>query len=66
MKGVIEIISNFDRETYRALYAYKISDCIYVLHVFHKKSKKGLKVPKEIDRLIRQRYKEANNHAESK
>jgi len=63
LSGVLEIISNYDKETYRAIYAFKINKYIYILHVFHKKSKKGSKVPGEIDRLIRQRYKEATNHA---
>jgi phage-related protein len=66
LNGVMEIKSDYDKETYRALYAYKIDELIYVLHVFHKKSKTGSKVPREIDRLIRQRYKEAINHAKQK
>lgn len=63
LTGVMEIKSNYDKETYRALYAYKIDENIYVLHFFHKKSKTGAKVPREVDKLIRQRHKEAINHA---
>jgi phage-related protein len=63
LSGVMEIVSNFDKEAYRAIYTFKIENYIYVLHVFHKKSKTGKKIPKEIDKIIRQRYKEALNHA---
>ena len=63
LKGVMEIKSNYNKETYRALYAYKIAESIYVLHVFQKKSKRGVKIPQEVDKLIRQRYREAVNHA---
>ena len=34
--GVIEIISDYATNTYRAVYAIKIDDNIYVLHVFQK------------------------------
>jgi phage-related protein len=57
--GVIEIISNFDKNTYRAVYTVKIGEVIYVLHCFQKKSKTGIATPKhEID-LIKQRLNQA-------
>jgi phage-related protein len=53
--GVIEIVSDYNKNTYRAVYVLKLSDAIYVLHSFQKKSKSGIKTPKlEID-LIKQR-----------
>jgi len=64
--GVMEIISDYDTNTYRAVYAYKLGDLIYILHAFQKKSKKGIKTPKEDLKLIRQRLKEARNHAETR
>jgi phage-related protein len=63
LPGVIEIVSDFDKETYRALFAYKIGNNIYVLHVFHKKSTSGKNIPKGITEVIKQRFKEAVNHA---
>lgn len=55
--GVLEIIADHDSNTYRAIYAVKLGDALYVLHAFQKKSRKGAKTPKrEID-LIRQRLK---------
>ena len=53
--GVLEIIENFDGDTYRAVYTVKFQKVVYVLHCFQKKSKHGIKTPqKEID-LIKQR-----------
>jgi phage-related protein len=45
--GVFELASNYDRNTYRAVYAVKIGDEIYVLHCFQKKSTRGIKTPRK-------------------
>lgn len=61
--GVMEIVSNFNTDTYRAVYAVKIGESIYVLHSFQKKSTQGISTPKhEID-IIKQRLKEAKEYA---
>ena len=63
-RGVFEIVARFDSDTYRTVYAVQISDCIYVLHAFQKKSPKGIKTAqKDID-LIKQRYKQAVKQSE--
>jgi phage-related protein len=46
MKGfggasVLEIWSDFDGNTFRAVYTVKYKEVIYVLHAFQKKAKKG-------------------------
>ena len=57
--GVFEIRADYMRDTYRAVYAVKIGESIYVLHAFQKKSTRGIKTPqKEID-LIKRRLKMA-------
>jgi phage-related protein len=53
--GVLEIISDFDGDTYRAVYTVKFSDAVYVLHVFKKKSKTGKAPPKQDMDLVRRR-----------
>lgn len=59
LSGVFEIVCDFDRRTYRAMYATKLGNYIYVLHVFQKKSTIGIKTPKtEID-LIKTRLQTA-------
>ena len=61
--GVFEIVRNYARDTYRAVYVVNLGDLIYVLHCFQKKSTRGIKTPnKEID-LIRRRLNMAKEHA---
>ncbi len=66
LSGVMEIVSDYDKEAYRAIYAYKIGEVIYVLHAFHKKSKKGKKIPKEIKETINLRYKRAKEYEKTR
>jgi len=57
--GVLEVISDFDGNTFRAVYTVKLKGVVYVLHAFQKKSKKGIKTPKaEIDK-VKARLKDA-------
>ena len=57
--GVFEIVARYDTNTYRAIYTVNIGENIYVLHVFQKKSTRGIRTPKrEID-LIKQRLRMA-------
>ena len=57
--GVMEIVSDFDKNTFRAVYTVKIGDVIYVLHCFQKKSTQGISTPKHEIALIKQRLKDA-------
>jgi len=63
--GVIEIIVDFDKETYRVVYVAKLKKGIYVLHAFHKKSKSGIGIPPKDKELIVKRYKLAREHDSS-
>lgn len=55
--GVYEIAIRYRGDAFRAVYAVKIGEDIWVIHAFQKKSKKGIKTPQgEID-LIRERLK---------
>ena len=50
--GVLEVISDFDGNTFRAVYTVRFKGVVYVLHAFQKKSKKGIKTPKaEMDKV---------------
>ena len=62
--GVIEIISDFKTNTYRAVYALKLGNKIYVLHAFQKKSRRGISTPKQEIDLIRKRFQEARKLAQ--
>ncbi len=57
--GVLEIVERHDGETYRAIYTVRLVHAVYVLHVFHKKSKRGIATPKADIDLIHQRLKKA-------
>ena len=60
--GVFEIALRHDTNAYRAVLAVQLADKIYVLHAFQKKSPKGIKTAQSDIDLIRQRYKEAQEH----
>ena len=45
--GVLEVVEDHDGDTYRAVYTVRFAEAIYVLHIFQKKSKKGIATPKE-------------------
>jgi phage-related protein len=62
--GVYEIVKRYDTDTYRAIYAVKIGEKIYILHAFQKKSKQGIKTPQSDVDLIKQRYKDAIERAQ--
>lgn len=63
--GVVELIEDFDGDTYRAIYTVRFRDAVYVLHAFKKKSKRGTATPKSDIDLVKRRLKDAeSNHAE--
>jgi phage-related protein len=62
--GVLEIVDDFDSDTFRAVYTVRFAKAVYVLHAFQKKSKSGISTPKtELD-LINQRLKRAREDYE--
>jgi phage-related protein len=61
--GVFEIVTRHDTNAYRTIYAVKLVERVYVLHVFQKKSKTGIKTPRRDISLIISRLREAKQHA---
>ena len=57
--GVLEVVEDDRGDTYRAVYTVKFAGWVYVLHCFQKKSKSGIKTPKEDMDLIHARLKAA-------
>ena len=45
--GVLEVVEDYNTDTYRAVYTVRFADAVYVLHVFQKKSKKGIATPQD-------------------
>jgi phage-related protein len=63
--GVLEVVEDHDGDTYRVVYTVRFADELYVLHSFHKKSRKGIKTPQHDVELIEARLKMAAQlHAE--
>jgi phage-related protein len=62
--GVLEVVDNYDGDTYRAVYTVRFAGVIYVLHAFQKKSKKGIATPPADMQKIMSRLKEAEAHYE--
>ncbi len=61
--GMLEVVENFDTNTYRAVYTVRFSNAIYVLHCFQKKSASGIKTAQSDIDVIRKRFQAAQNHA---
>jgi phage-related protein len=57
--GVLEIVSDYQTDTYRAVYTVRLEERVYVLHAFQKKSKKGIATPKSALELIKRRLQQA-------
>lgn len=57
--GVLEVVEDFDGDTFRAVYTVKLKGVVYVLHAFQKKSRKGIKTPKQDIDLVKLRLKAA-------
>jgi phage-related protein len=57
--SVLEIVASHHGNAWRAVYTVRFQDAVYVLHVFQKKSTKGIATPASEIELIKQRLAEA-------
>ncbi len=57
--SVLEIVVSHRGDAWRAVYTVRFQDAIYVLHVFQKKSTKGIATPAREIELVRRRLAEA-------
>ena len=57
--GIMELVDDFDGDTFRAVYTVRFESAVYVLHSFKKKSKQGIKTPQSDIELIKRRLKDA-------
>ena len=57
--NVLEIVASHHGNAWRAVYTVRFLDAIYVLHVFQKKSTKGIATPPRVIDLIKQRLADA-------
>jgi phage-related protein len=40
--SVVEVVEDYDRNTYRAVYMVQFAEAVYVLHCFQEKSRHGI------------------------
>lgn len=57
--GVLEVVEDFNGDTFRAVYTVRFATAVYVLHVFQKKAKTGSRTPKVDIDLVRSRLRAA-------
>jgi phage-related protein len=62
--GVLEVIDDFDGNTYRTVYTVRFEQALYVLHAFQKKSKTGIATAKSDLDLIKLRLRQAEKDYE--
>jgi phage-related protein len=55
--GVLELLEDHRGDTYRVVYTVRFATKVYVLHVFQKKSKRGIATPQKEIVLIRARLR---------
>ena len=60
--GILEVVSRFDGDTFRAVYTVRFEAAVYVLHAFQKKAKRGAETPKHELDLVRRRLRVAEQH----
>ena len=60
---MFEIAERYNKDAYRLVYGVQIGARVYVLHAFQKKSKSGIAIPRPNVNLMKQRYREAQEHA---
>lgn len=63
--SVIEIIANDPSGTFRAVYTVQFENAVYVIHVFQKKSRRGIAMPRSDTDSILRRLRRAREHYES-
>jgi phage-related protein len=64
--GVIEVIRDYQTDTYRAVYTVMFGDFVYVLRAFQKKSKRGISIPRSDITLIKARLKASEDDYKSR
>ncbi len=57
--GVLEVVSDCQGDTFRAVYTVRLQRAVYVLHAFQKKSKHGIATPKRVMEVVAQRLRSA-------
>lgn len=54
---VLEVVEDYDGDTYRAVYTVRFAEVLYVLHCFQKKSTRGIKTAQRDIEIIKMRLR---------
>jgi phage-related protein len=57
--GVLELVEDFDGDTYRVVYTVRFAEAVYALHCFQKKSTRGIATSRHDIGLIEARLRRA-------
>lgn len=61
-RSVLEVVDDFDGDTYRAVYTVRFVGAVYILHCFQKKSKRGGETPRHDMEVVKLRLSAALVH----
>jgi phage-related protein len=64
--GILEVVEGHDGDTFRAVYTVRFSRAVYVLHVFHKKSPRGIETRQSDIAIVKERLKAAQQDYETR
>jgi phage-related protein len=64
--GILEVVKDYDGDTYRAIYTVRFAQAVYVLHVFQKKSPRRIETRQSDVTLVRERLKAAQRDYEER
>ncbi len=64
--GVLEVVKDYDGDTYRAIYTVRFERAVYVLHAFQKKSPRGIETRQSDVALVRARLRMAQQDYEER
>ncbi len=64
--GVLEVVEDHDRATYRAVYTVRFEGAVYVLHAFQKKSPRRIRTSRTDIELVARRLKMAQQDYEER
>jgi phage-related protein len=64
--GVLEIVSDYDGDAYRAIYTVRFEQAVYVLHAFQKKSPRGVQTRQSDIAVVHARLKLAQRDYEQR
>ena len=55
--SLLEVLSDYRGDTFRAVYTVRFAENVYVLHVFQKKSETGIETPQREMEVVKERLK---------